>query len=602
MLIVPEFPQPGRERSVIALPLRLAGALFLALLSLLPLPAACAEEISRYDVEVEILESGDLLLTEHITVIAERAKIRKGIYRDFPTRYKDRWGNNVVVGFEVVEVLRDGQPEPWFTENLSNGVRVNTGDDRFLPVFPRAYRFTLRYRTDNQIGFFADHDELYWNAIGTGWAFAIADAKVAVSLPAPVPRDQLSAEGYTGVQGSKAQNYEAVVVAPGQGQWRITRPLSPGEGLTIVLSFPKGVLVEPSPATKLLRWFRDNLGKLMLLALLVPWLAYLVSSWWRVGRDPRRGVIFPRYEIPRGMPPGALRMMRRGLRFDPLCLTADILYCAVAGYFRIAVEDRRWRKDRWSLIRDAGMPVPAAEALSGRLVKEVFPTGAGTLAVDTEPESQKRLRLARTADAASNKALLEGTFYSSNGGHIVKAVLGYIAIFVVGMVTTTADSGQPFAVAILGFGILPLVGYIFLIGAPTAAGRQLLDEIDGFVLYLSVAEADDLERLVGPNKQPVLDGERFEQLLPYAVALEVADAWTARFAQAVGQDAAEQFLSRRAWYAGAHSHGLNQLTESLSSSFSSSIASSSAPPGSSSGSGGGGSSGGGGGGGGGGGR
>lgn len=602
MLITPECPGPGRGRLTVALSRRLSGALLLALLLTLPRPAASAEQIRRYHVEVEILESGDLLITEDITVIAERANIRKGIYRDFPTRYKDRWGNNVVVGFEVLEVLRDGQPEPWFTENLSNGVRVNTGDDRFLPEFPRAYRFTLRYRTDNQIGFFADHDELYWNAIGTGWAFSIAEARVEASLPVPVAADQLSAEGYTGIQGSKAQNLEARVVAPGRAQWRITRPLAAGEGLTIVLSFPKGVLVEPSPAMKLLRWFRDNLGMLLLLALLVPWLAYLMASWWRIGRDPRRGVIFPRYEIPRGMPPGALRMMRRGLRFDPLCLTADILHCAVAGYYRIAVEDRRWRKDRWSLIRDAQMPVPDAGSLAGRLVKEIFPTGAGTLTVDTEAESQKRLRLARTVDAGSNKALLEGTFYASNGGHIVKAVLGYIAIVVVAMVSTAADSGQPFAVAILGLGILPLVGYIFLIGAPTAAGRQLLDEIDGLVLYLSVAEADDLERLAGPDKQPVLDGERFEQLLPYAVALEVADAWTARFAQAVGQDAAEQFLSRRTWYAGAHSHGLNQLTESLSSSFSSSIASSSAPPGSSSGSGGGGSSGGGGGGGGGGGR
>ena len=62
--------------------------------------------------------------------------------------------------------------EPWFTENMRNGVRINTGNDDFLPV-PADYTYTIRYRTTRQLGFFADHDELYWNAIGTGWIFPI---------------------------------------------------------------------------------------------------------------------------------------------------------------------------------------------------------------------------------------------------------------------------------------------------------------------------------------------------------------------------------------------------------------------------------------------
>ena len=81
-------------------------------------------------------------------------------------------------------------------------MRINTGNDDFLPV-PAEYTYTLRYRTTRQLGFFADHDELYWNAIGTGWAFPIDRGTVDVYLPAPVEVDQLSAEGYTGYQGSQ---------------------------------------------------------------------------------------------------------------------------------------------------------------------------------------------------------------------------------------------------------------------------------------------------------------------------------------------------------------------------------------------------------------
>jgi uncharacterized membrane protein len=141
-----------------------------------------------------------------------------------------------------------------------------------------------------------------------------------------------------------------------------------------------------------------------------------------------------------------------------------------------------------------------------------------------------------------------------------------------------------------------------VIKAPTKEGRKLLDEIEGLKLYLGVAEREDLARLPGPDAPPVLDAARYERLLPYAVALEVEDAWTKQFTLAVGVAAAAATTSAISWYRGGGADDLASLTRSVGNSLSSQIASSSSPPGSSSGSGGGGSSGGGGGGGGGGGR
>ena len=129
-------------------------------------------------------------------------------------------------------------------------MRINTGNDDFLPV-PAEYTYTLRYRTTRQLGFFADHDELYWNAIGTGWAFPIDSGSVDVYLPAPVEVDRLHAEGYTGYQGAKDQDYRAAVIEPGHARWQLTRPLQPSEGFTIVLSFPKGLIPAPSLAQRL---------------------------------------------------------------------------------------------------------------------------------------------------------------------------------------------------------------------------------------------------------------------------------------------------------------------------------------------------------------
>ena len=75
-------------------------------------PLAAQERILAYDSEIAVAADGSLDVTERITVRAEGNQIRRGIYRDFPTRYRDRYGNRVVVDFEMLGVTRDGQPEP----------------------------------------------------------------------------------------------------------------------------------------------------------------------------------------------------------------------------------------------------------------------------------------------------------------------------------------------------------------------------------------------------------------------------------------------------------------------------------------------------------
>jgi hypothetical protein len=106
----------------------------LLLLTLCATPLWAQERILSYDSQVMVNADGSLDVTEQIRIRAEGNQIRRGIFRDFPTRYRDRYGNRVVVDFQVLEVLRDGRPEPWFTERVGNGVRINTGNDDLLPA------------------------------------------------------------------------------------------------------------------------------------------------------------------------------------------------------------------------------------------------------------------------------------------------------------------------------------------------------------------------------------------------------------------------------------------------------------------------------------
>src|SRR5215211_4953358 len=80
------------------------------------------EKIISYDIRVDVRPDASLDVTENIKVRAEGQQIRRGIYRDFPTRYTDRFGNRVRVALDVVGVERNGATEPWFTEGMTNGV------------------------------------------------------------------------------------------------------------------------------------------------------------------------------------------------------------------------------------------------------------------------------------------------------------------------------------------------------------------------------------------------------------------------------------------------------------------------------------------------
>ncbi len=577
--------------------LRFAAACLL-LACVLPLHAV--ERIESYDIDVAVSADGSLEVTEHIRVRVEGGQVRRGIYRDFPTRYRDRHGNRVVVGFEVLEVLRDGRPEPWFTERRQNGVRVNTGNDELLPV-PASYRYTLRYRTTRQVGFFQGHDELYWNAIGTGWAFAIDAGRVEVRLPQPVPVAGMAVEGWTGPQGARGDGLSASTPSPGLGRWQLATPLQPGEGLTILLTFPKGVVTQPSRAQEL-RWLlTDNAALLVALLGLVVVSGYCALRWHRVGRDPPPGTVIVRYQPPEGISPAGLRYIR-DMGYDTRCFSADVLALAVDGALRIE-RDKGLLRDHWRL-EQAGPPPAGDQAV---LAQQLF---ARHQAVDLDKDNAQLLQ---AATSAHNKALdrrFRGTMFHNNTGSSLLALLLMVlfcaAAIAVGIAT---GGGLPFASVPMLAMLAVVVAFAFLVRAPTREGRRVLDHIEGLRRYLGVAEKQDLQRLQGPGAradgaEPVLDAARFEALLPYAVALDVEDAWTKKFTLAVGAAAAAAATSAIAWYHGTGGSigDIGGFTRAVGGSLASQIASSSTPPGSSSGGGGGGFSGGGGGGGGGGGR
>jgi hypothetical protein len=547
---------------------------------------AQGEEILQFDSRIAVQTNGSMVVTETIRVCAQGDQIRHGIYRDFPQLYRGRWGLRTQTGFNIRRVQRDGRPEPCHEEDRPNGTRVYFGSATTV-LSPGIYTYEFVYETDHQLGFFKAHDELYWNVTGNGWIFPIAAATATVVLPDGAEPGNL--EAYTGAQGAKGKDYAAKVI-DGHAHFKTTRPLGPGEGLTIVVGWPKGFVAQPASGDSWRVIISANKGIAFAVSLLLLAVVYYLLAWVFVGRDPKPGTIIPLYEPPKGFSPAAVRFLAR-MGFDNRTLTAAILNLAVKGKITI----HEYQDKAYTLFRtDAAIDGLAHEEIG--LLCKLFEDGPRLALLDvnykTLQEATGELK-ERLAKAEEKIYFVRNLLYWIPGLLLVLAGLCTLLI-------SAANAGPsmpiPWMIGVTVAGVFILVLFYYLLKAPTSKGRQILDQIEGFKLYLSVAEKDRLNLENPPERTPAL----FEEFLPYALALGVEQIWSEQFAAvlaAAGQDATGYSPG---WYVGQSWTGtsISSMTSSMSSSLSSAIASASTAPGSSSGGGGGGCSGGGGGGGG----
>ena len=617
----------------------------IVILSLLAVASTRADErILEFHSDITVAADSTMVVAETIRVRAEGNRIQRGIYRDFPTAYRDRSGRRVNVLFEPLEVSRDGSAEPWHAEPFANGVRVYFGSkDVYLDSGEHTYVF--RYRSARQLGFFKDHDELYWNVTGNGWDFTIDRASATVALPGDGARGKLKVEAYTGAQGSTARDATAGIDSDGHAVVATRRALPAQHGLTLVAMFPKGIVSEPTLADQA-RWFgRDNRREAILFGGLVVLVLFLYVQWWRVGRDPKTGVIFPQYDPPHGISPAVMRFVRR-MDYDDRCFAADVVLLGVDGALEIE------EKENTYVLRKRGAP-GAGIPDSARLLHESLFAGGDKLTLEqsdhariggirklhqkTIHEGHAKANFRRNdgigclgvlvAIGIITAALLLDTIQPVAQLVVLTIATGLLAMFLAGslysvfaarhdgrsavgwivasILAAAAPAGAAWLLSMFSsviFAVLVAaicavqVPFGYWLRAPTETGRKLLDKVDGLRLYLGVAERDELARA----KAPPMTIDEYQRLLPYAMALDVEKTWGDRLAAVMGASAVAAAGAAMAWYHGSGSQGFNASSfgSSLGSSLSSAISSSSSPPGSSSGGGGGGSSGGGGGGGG----
>ena len=538
------------------------------------------EQILSYHSDIQIAADASMLVTETIRVHAEGQQIRRGIYRDFPRRYSDRLGNSYVVDFEFQLATRDGALDTWRIENLSNGVRIYVGHPDIL-LAPGEYTYTLRYRTGRQIGYFPGHDELYWNVTGNGWALQILQASATVTLPGNISATDITMEGYTGRFGDVGQAY-TVSVRDGGASIQTTATLPGAAGLTLAMTWPKGSVYQPTELENFTYLLSANLGLLLALLTLVGSMIYLYYAWHRVGRDPESGVIFPHYSPPKGYSPASARYIAT-MRYDAKAFTAAIVNLAVKNYLLIEKEE-----DDYTLTRTESSAALAAGEKT--ILEKLFAEGPE---LKLKTENRQLVMDAIKAHRQSLRRDYLDVYFMRNSRFLIPSSL--VAVLAIALIAFLNSLSVAVIVVFSSIAAIHVL-FAYLLHAPSVKGRLLMDKLERFKLYLSVAEQDDLRVKYPPDKTP----ELFEQFLPYAIALGVEEAWAEQFTAVFLKLKAETGVAYHpAWYHGNFSilH-MNEFASNVTGSMSTAIIAASTPPGSSSGSGGGGFSGGGGGGGG----
>lgn len=593
-----------------------------------------AEEILSYHSDIIVQKDGALDITETIRVKAEGRSIRRGIFRDFPTRYEDRHGNAISVGFDVLSVSRNGAPERFSVEDFINGKRVRIGRADSI-LAKDIHTYVIRYKTTWQISHFEGVDELYFNAIGTGWQFPILEGSARVQLPEGAEISRQTA--YTGAQGAQGSSYGAKRESANSVLFETTDVLPPRSGLTIVVEWPAGFVVRPTAGERAARFLELNAWIFTGVIGAIIVVLYWFGAWRVVGRDFKRGTIIARYAPPEGpdgkLSPGLCRFIaKKGV--DTTGFSAAIISMASKGFLSMKESGNTLtlvREMEDDSVLSAGEQSIAARFfyyvgdqfhIEGKYNENLAKALQAFGDVLSKDEGRYfDLNIAPTAVGfslwLSSVLIMVMTAGNALFGLIGLLALGGLAYWAIvafqapkfhesrGVVTAAAvalpifvafgaawfwalPSGiLLFALSAVGSLVVSLV-FMPLMGRHTLYGRGLLDEIEGFKLYLGVAEKDRLNFHNPPERTP----ELFEAYLPYAIALGVENDWGRQFESVLAEAAHARGdkTYQPVWYSGTgrgwhfSSGGRFSSTAfagAISSTVTSSIASASTPPASS---------------------
>ena len=509
-----------------------------------PAGAQASEAIHSYDVAIEIRTDDSIRITEVIDYDFGTAQ-HHGIFRDVPTRqsYDERYDRVYPLHVESVSATGGASADFEVSDEPGGITRIKIGDPDVTTSGEHTY--TIVYTVEAALNGFRDHDELYWNAIGSEWDVPVDRATATVVAPAGI----LDAVCYAGPVGSTTP-CDKLTIAGETARFRRSG-LVPFDAFTLAVSLPKGAVADPRPRLvepwSIGRAFSRTPVTLGLsgglLVLLIAGCGWLL---WTRGRDRRyvgspvdqtlgnptgaaqsvplfeRGIAPVEFAPPQDMRPGQVGTIVDE-RANTLDVTATIVDLAVRGYLTIEeIPKEGWfGKPDWTLHRtdkaDGDLLTYERTLLSG-----LFKDGD-----DPKLSSLKRTfseRLAKVEEQLYTDAVKRGWFVkrpdkvraSWHARGVVSIVAGLALTFALARWTTFGLVGLPVVVA----GLLLTAGARWM-PSRTAKGTAIARRVGGFRTVIETAETH-MSRWA--EEQNV-----FTRYLPYAIVFGCTEKWAKAF-------------------------------------------------------------------------
>ncbi len=446
---------------------------------------------------------------------------------------------------------------------LSLGKNDNQSGARFKLNFnlqDTTATWTFVYRAWNALGFFDDHDELYWNAVSVDRGVPIQAVTVRLHLPQAVDPAAVRLKLFIGPTGSTSEATTFRIVDDQTLEFTGST-IAPRENFTIVAGWPKGIV---TPTTHTKEPTRQSVVAIIGLFLVASHplfiLAFLFRRWLTHGRDPEgRKTIVPQFEPPDHAPPAAVGVLMDE-RADARDLTATIVDLAVRGYLKIT-ETReglfKTKKFSFTRLRPSGEEPGLAEFERSAL-DALFETGDVVTLDDLRNKFYKHLKDIKSS--MYQAAVSAGWFPESpervRRTYIFVGVAFFVSVVLFGMaVDLGAQYWWVFVPPVVDGLLFVLFG--FILPRRTVTGVQAREWALGFKQYLHTAERFRIKAMTP---------ETFERFLPYAMVFRVEKEWAKAFEGVLRQEPS--------WYAspGGAQFSAFAFASGLSSSMHSTVA------------------------------
>jgi len=481
-----------------------------------------SEKIKNFFVEITINKDSSFLIKESI-LYDFGSNLKHGIHRDIPI--KD-------IKIKVLKVVDEFEnPYPFQISKEGGYLKIKIGDPKKLITGQHTYN--IFYQVYGGLGFFGDHDELYWNVTGNEWEVPIEKSEVLIHLPEKISEENLKFDCFTGPFGSKEKDCRFRSDDNGNINFQSNGSLRSREGLTIVLGWPKGLIKEPS----IIQRFFWNLE--IFWPLFIPLFAfiYLFKEWWEKGKDPRiKKTIIAQYEPPDNLRPAEVSLIMKQ-KVQPRDVSATLIDLAVRGYIKIReVKIKKFgifKKNDYELIKLKNFDdfKENLRDYERELLRRIF-----------IPKSERELLSSVSGQQTTLLSSLENKFYQ-NLSKIMKEVYSGISQFKYFTSDPQKVAGKwlTLGMAIISISFILLIphfsgfilfisllisGILFCIFSPfmpkrTEKGTEAYWKILGFKEYINTAEK---YRAQFYEKENI-----FEKCLPYAIIFGLVNKWAKAF-------------------------------------------------------------------------